>query len=114
VGVEIGTNIIHDAEHTSPNGRSGIIVTDFSPKHPLVNHSSILMSTWFSPGVQRLKTMPQTADAPKVEELAFTAQREGGTSAPQRYSLIAASKRASKRHHERGTTRIVVAGDSVS
>jgi gliding motility-associatede transport system auxiliary component len=117
-GVEIGTNIIHDAEHTSPNGHGqDIIVTDFSPKHPLVNPLIDSYVYMVQPrAVQRLKTMPQTADAPKVEELAFTGPNaKAGTSAPQRYSLIAAVEKGAIKGviTERGTTRIVVAGDSV-
>src|SRR5215475_1881048 len=37
-GIEIGTNIIHDPDHAGPNDPEHIIiVTDFNPKHPLVN-----------------------------------------------------------------------------
>jgi hypothetical protein len=66
--------------------------------------------------VGKLKTLPQTADAPKVEELAFTGPNaRAGVSAPQRYSLIAAVEKGAIKGviTERGSTRIVVAGDSV-
>jgi hypothetical protein len=117
-GVEIGTNIVHDPDHASPtSGNKDIIVTDFNPKHPLVNpllDSSLQM---IQPrAVQRSKTIPQTADAPKVEEVAFTGPNaRSGTSAPQRYSLIAAVEKGAIKGviTERGTSRIVVAGDSV-
>src|SRR5215475_12212839 len=35
-GVELGNSIIYDPDHSSPRG-SDIVVTDFNPKHPLVN-----------------------------------------------------------------------------
>jgi len=117
-GVEIGNEILHDPDHTSPNGRGqDIIVTDFNPKHPLVNpllDSSLYMVR--PRAVQKLKTLPQTADAPKVDELAFTGPNTiAGTSAPQRYSLIVAVEKGAIKGviTERGSTRIVVAGDSV-
>jgi len=117
-GIEIGNEIIHDFEHTSPNGGGqDIIVRDFNPQHPLVN--PLLDSYLYLKqprAVQKLKTSPQTADAPKVDELAFTGPNaKAGTSAPQRYSLIVAVEKGAIKGviTERGSTRIVVAGDSV-
>jgi hypothetical protein len=117
-GIEIGTSIIHDPDQTSPNNRGeDVIVTDFNPKHPLVNpllDSSLFM---FRPrAISKLKALPQTADAPKVEELAFTGPNaKAGTSTPQRHSLIVAVEKGAIKGviTERGSTRIVVAGDSV-
>jgi hypothetical protein len=117
-GIEIGNEIIYDPEHTSPNGRGqDIIVTDFNPKHPLVNPLLDSYLYLVQPrAVQKLKNLPQTADAPKVEELAFTGvNAKAGASAPQRFSLIAAVEKGAIKGviTERGSTRIVVAGDSV-
>jgi len=117
-GVEIGTNVVYDRDGFSAQGRGqDIIVRDFNPKHPLVNpllDSGLYMS--MPRAVGKLRTLPQTADAPKVEELAFTGPNaKAGASAPQRYSLIAAVEKGAIKGviTERGTTRIVVAGDSV-
>jgi ABC-type uncharacterized transport system involved in gliding motility auxiliary subunit len=117
-GIEIGNSIIYDPDrYSAQNSGQDIVVRDFNPKHPLVNpllDSSLCM---IQPrAVGKLKSLPQTADAPKVEELAFTGPNaQAGTSAPQRYSLIAAVEKGAIKGviTERGTTRIVVAGDSV-
>jgi hypothetical protein len=117
-GIEIGSSVIYDPDRYSAQNRGqDIVVKDFNPKHPLVNpllDSSLCM---IQPrAVGKLKSLPQTADAPKVEELAFTGPNaQAGTSAPQRYSLIAAVEKGAIKGviTERGTTRIVVAGDSV-
>jgi len=117
-GIEIGNSIIYDPDrYSAQNSGQDIVVRDFNPQHPLVNpllDSSLCM---IQPrAVGKLKSLPQTADAPKVEELAFTGPNaQAGTSAPQRYSLIAAVEKGAIKGviTERGTTRIVVAGDSV-
>lgn len=117
-GIELGSQIIHDRDHASAGMRGqDIIVTDFNPKHPLVNPLLDSNLDMIQPRfVRRLASLPQTADAPKVEELAFTGPNaKAGTSAPQRYSLIAVAEKGAIKGviTERGTTRIVVAGDSV-
>lgn len=116
-GIEIGNYVIHDPNNFYSQDGHDIVVKDFNAKHPLVNpllDSSLYMV--MPRAIGKLKTLPQTADAPKVEELAFTGPNAtAGTSAPQRYSLIAAVEKGAIKGviTERGTTRIVVAGDSV-
>jgi hypothetical protein len=117
-GIELGTNIIHDPDQASASGRGqDIVVNDFNPKHSLVNpllDSSIHMIR--PRAVQKLKSLPQTADAPKVEELAFSGPNAtSGASPPQRYSLLAAVEKGAIKGviTERGSTRILVAGDSL-
>lgn len=117
-GIEIGNDIIHDPEHASPNGRGqDIVVTDFNPKHSLVNPLLDSYLYMVQPRtVGKVKNLPQTADAPKVDELAFTGPHAiAGANAPQRYPLIAAVEKGAIKGviTERGSTRIVVAGDSV-
>jgi hypothetical protein len=117
-GIELGNKIIHDPEQASSGGRGqDIVIRDFNPKHPLVNPLLDSYLYMVQPrAVGKLKTLPQTADAPKVEELAFTGPNaRAGVSAPQRYSLIAAVEKGAIKGviTERGSTRIVVAGDSV-
>jgi hypothetical protein len=117
-GIELGNNIVHDPDNFSEQMRGqDIVVKDFNPKHPLVNPLLDSYLDMIQPrAVGKLKTLPQTADAPKVEELAFTGPHAiAGASAPQRYSLIAAVEKGAIKGviTERGSTRIVVAGDSV-
>jgi hypothetical protein len=117
-GIELGTNVLHDPDNFSGQARDqDIVVKDFNPKHPLVNPLLDSYLWMIRPrAVQKLKTIPQTADAPKVEELAFSGPNaQAGTAAPQRYSLIAAVEKGAIKGviTERGTTRIVVAGDSL-
>jgi hypothetical protein len=116
-GIEIGNYVIHDPDNFYSQDGHDVVVKDFNAKHPLVNPLLDSRLYMVMPrAVGKLKTLPQTADAPKVEELAFTGQNaKAGTSAPQRYSLIAAVEKGAIKGviTERGTTRIVVAGDSV-
>jgi hypothetical protein len=116
-GVEIGNDIIQDPDrHVSQSGQD-MLVTDFNPKQPLVN--PLLDSGLFivrPRSVGKKKSAAQTADAPHVEELAFTGPNARvGTRAPQRFPLMVAVEKGAIKGviTERGSTRIVVVGDSV-
>jgi hypothetical protein len=66
--------------------------------------------------VGKKTSAPQTADAPHVEELAFTGPNSrAGSRGPQRFPLMVAVEKGAIKGviTERGSTRIVVAGDSI-
>jgi len=115
-GVAVGSTIVVDPDHTAT--RSDVIVSAFT-KHPLVN--SLLGSGLYlvrPRPVGRLTTRPQSANAPRVDELAFTCTNSFllGSSPGQtgRYPLAVAVEAGPPKGAitERGSTRILVVGDS--
>ncbi len=116
-GVEVGNGIIVDPDHTSSG--SEVIVSSFS-RHPAVNP---LLNTGIylirPRPISRLETnRAQPADAPRVEEIAGTCPRSFLDVDPARNRhefrvMVAVEKGAVKGIvTERGTTRILVLGDS--
>ncbi len=116
-GVEVGNGIIIDPDHTMSG--SEVVVSAFS-RHPLVNP---LLGTGIylvrPRPVSRLETpRAQPADAPRVEEIAGTGPRAFLTDDPARSPrefrvMVVVEKGAVKGIvTERGTTRMVVLGDS--
>lgn len=72
-GVDVGYGVIVDTNNSAGGGGAVISVSGFSQTHPVVNpliSESLLMILPRKVGV--LKTRIQSADAPHVEELAFT------------------------------------------
>jgi hypothetical protein len=117
-GVELGNNIIQDRDGKASGGGEGIVVSEFNPKHPIVNpllDSYLYLS--LSRAVGKKKSAAQTTDLPHVEELAFTGPnaRAGKSQTPQRFPLMAAIEKGSIKGviTERGSTRMVVVGESV-
>jgi ABC-type uncharacterized transport system len=116
-GVELGNVVIQDLDRKVSPGGEDMLVSDFNPKHPIVNpllDSGVYMS--MPRAVGKKKSTPQTADSPHVEELAFTGPTaRAGNSQAQRFPLMAAIEKGSIKGviTERGSTRMVVAGDSV-
>jgi hypothetical protein len=117
-GVEVGHNVITDRENAIPTKEVDIIVRDFKDgKHPIVNsllgrglHLSLPRT------VGRLKVQAEAADAPRVEELAFSGPNASGdiTRKPPFPLMVAVEKGAIKDViTDRGATRIVVVGDSL-
>jgi ABC-2 type transport system permease protein len=115
-GVDVGHNVIKDPDNTSSG--TDVIVGSFA-KHPLVN--SLLQSRLhllLPRSVGRLKLHSQAADAPRVEELAFSGP---GASAPgdlvhkPPFPLMVAVEKGALKDviTERGSTRILVVGDSL-
>jgi hypothetical protein len=117
-GVDLGNEIIEDPKHrVSPDGHD-MLVTDFNPKHPIVNpllDSGLYMV--MPRAVGKKKSTTQSADAPHVEELAYTGPdaHAGNSQIPQRYPVAVAVEKGAIKGviTERGSTRMVVAGDSV-
>ena len=122
-GIEVGSNVIADREHTSSSAGSDVIVSAFS-KHPMVN--PLLGSGLYlvrPRTIGRLNTRTQPADAPRVEEIAFTGPNSSltpSTSAqtkrdPVGFPVMVAAEKAPIKGvtTERGATRIVAIGDSL-
>jgi ABC-type uncharacterized transport system len=126
-GIQVGYNIVKDPEN-STGGESGqdVVVRDFNKTHEMVNRLVNLDVQMISPrSVAKLNTSKESPEAPTVEELAFTGEHaeihdalsndDVFKLAGRKVSLIAAVEKGSVKgvFPERGTTRIVVAGDSV-
>jgi ABC-type uncharacterized transport system involved in gliding motility auxiliary subunit len=116
-GVDVGHNVVTDADNTIKG--TDVIVGSFG-KHPVVNslvQSRLHLSLPRSVG--RLKVHPEAADAPRVEEIAFSGSRAIAVPGdlvhkPPFPLMVAVEKGAIKDViTERGSTRMVVVGDSL-
>jgi hypothetical protein len=115
-GVDVGRNVVTDPDNTI-RGRD-VVVSRFS-QHPLVNslqHSRLHLTLPRSVG--RLKLVAEAADAPRVEEVAFSGPRalaSGDLVHKAPFPLVVAVEKGTLKDviTERGSTRIVVVGDSV-
>ncbi len=115
-GVEVGRDVIEDPANTSSG--QDVIIGNFS-KHALVN--SLLgsgLDMVMPRSVSQLKVRSQAADAPRVDELAATGPNAKVVRGPVRKPpipvMVAVEKGAIKDViTERGSTRIVVVGDSI-
>jgi hypothetical protein len=115
-GVDVGHNIIKDPVRTSSG--QDVVVGNFG-KHPIVN--SLLGSAldlMLPRSVGQLKGRSQAADAPRVEELAFSgpsASASGDLMRKPPFSLMVAVEKGAIKDviTERGSTRMVVMGDSI-
>jgi ABC-type uncharacterized transport system involved in gliding motility auxiliary subunit len=117
-GVDVGHNVV-----TDPNNnwkKTDVIVSDFgSGKHPIVNsliESRLHLSLPRTVG--RLKLQAEAADAPRVDEIAFSglnATVVGGLARRPPFPLMVALEKGAIKDviTERGSTRVVVVGDSV-
>ncbi len=117
-GIELGNEILHDPDYAVSANQQDMKVLDFNQKNPIVNPLLDSYLYLVTPrAVGKRKSAPQTADAPHVEELAFTGPRAMTRTSPtpQRYPLIVSVEKGAIKGviTERGSTRIVVAGDSV-
>jgi hypothetical protein len=116
-GVAVGSDVVRDEENSSSPDRSDVIVSAFS-RHPLVN--PLIGSGLFfilPRSIGKLNQVSQSVDGVHVEELAFTGTNAIATdSAParHRFSLMVAVERTPLKGvtTERGTTRMIVSGDS--
>jgi hypothetical protein len=115
-GVDVGHNIIRDLDNTV-NGQD-MVVSSFG-KHALVN--SLIGSSLYlilPRSVGQLNLGAQAADAPHVDEIAFSGPRASAGSEAARKPpfplMVTVEKGAIKDViTERGSTRIIVAGDSL-
>jgi ABC-type uncharacterized transport system involved in gliding motility auxiliary subunit len=115
-----GVNVIPDVVVDQKNTTSGqdVIIYNFS-SHPAVNPLTQLALQLILPRpVAQVDWQNPPSDAPKVDELAFSSPQStlmgDPTAAPRSYPLIAAveQKATPGVANTRGTTRMIVVGDS--
>jgi hypothetical protein len=116
-GVNVSTNIVIDPERHV--GDQDVIVASFS-NHPIVNPLQGLRLHMILPRtVGKLHSHSPAADAPAVEEIGFSGPksflRDAEKSPPCAYPLIAVVEKGAVKGviTERGTTRMVIVGDSI-
>jgi hypothetical protein len=117
-GVEVGDSVIFDFENSESGKGYDVLVSGFSQTHPVVNPLISLDLEMIQPRkVGRLRTRIQTADAPRVEEIAFTGKGSVTASEPRRqrsYPVMAAVENTIPRMSaEHNSTRMLVVGDSL-
>ena len=118
-GVNVGMNIVQDMENTTSSSGADVVVSKFG-KHPVVNS---LMQTMLQLVLPRpigaVNSKNPTADAPQVTELAFSGDNSTLTddpaAPPRGYPLMTAVEQKNNAGvaNPRGTTRILVTGDSI-
>ncbi len=120
-GVDVGRNVIKDPDNSFFG--TDVVVSDFS-KHQLVNpllQSRSRLHLILPRSVGQLKPRTKAADASRVEEIAFSGPKaqaffgNNPVGGGQRFPLMAAVEKGAIKGviTERGTTRIVVVGDSI-
>jgi ABC-type uncharacterized transport system involved in gliding motility auxiliary subunit len=119
-GVDVGHNVVSDPDNTASSRGTDVIVGNFgNGKHPVINAllgSALHLSLPRTIG--RLKQGAEAADAPRVEEIAFSgpnATMAGDVARRPPFPLLVAVEKGAIKDviTERGSTRMVVAGDSV-
>jgi hypothetical protein len=117
-GVNVGMNIVQDMKNTTSSSGMDVVVSKFG-KHPVVNSLMQTELQMICPRpVSAVNWNNPPADAPQATELAFSGDSSTLTddpaAPPRSYSLMAAieQKSAPGVGKPRGTTRILVAGDS--
>ena len=115
-GVAVGMKIVHDPDlwQVSTND---LLVSEFNPKHPLVNPLLNSSLFFFRPrAIGAVNVTSPKADAPRVDALVFTGRNAvaGDKGSPRHYPLIVAVEKQPPPGvvTERGATRLVVAGNS--
>jgi hypothetical protein len=118
-GVRVSNGTVKDLENTSTPSGTDLIVGAFS-KHPVVNSLIGSQIQLILPRPISTNSLPLQADAPRVEEIAFSgpnAVLEGNPSGGERrrFPLIVAVEKGSVKGvvTERGSTRMIVMGDSL-
>jgi hypothetical protein len=119
-GVSVGNNVVSDPEHSPSRTRLGeeLVVSAFG-RHPLVLPLVGEALDLIQPRtISKLKSRTDAADAPQVQEIAYAGQNAFLLGDTQRRPflplMVAVEKGAIKEViTERGTTRMVVAGDSL-
>jgi ABC-type uncharacterized transport system involved in gliding motility auxiliary subunit len=118
--VDVGHNVVKDPDNTATGTGTDVIVFNFgSGKHPVV--SSLLDSALhltLPRTVGQLRSGVESADAPHVEEIAFSGPRAtvaGGLARKPPFPLVVAVEKGAIKDviTERGATRLIVVGDSL-
>jgi ABC-type uncharacterized transport system involved in gliding motility auxiliary subunit len=117
-GVDVGHKVVTDPDNTSTG--QDVLVSNFgNGKNPVV--SSLVQSRLhliFPRSVGQLKLHAEAADAPRVEEIAFSGPRAyvaGGLLQKPPFPLMVAVEKGAIKDviTERGSTRMVIVGDSL-
>ena len=128
-GVEVGRNIVRDKPNSPSASGHDVAISAFG-NHPIVNPLYKTRLHLVDPrSVRKISTGPGNADAPNVTELAFTGpagavltdirgsevQEHAATDLHTNVCLAVAVEKGKIKNvsADRGTTRIVVVGDSV-
>jgi hypothetical protein len=119
-GVDVGTNIIRDFENTTQARDATDMIVGTFGNHQLVDPLKLLRLHLIMPrAIGQLKSRTQTAEAPKVEELARSGSKSVLTDNPQAgehsFPVMVAVEKGTIKDvtTERGTTRMVIIGDSI-
>src|ERR1700722_4267268 len=117
-GVKGGTDVVQDWKNTTSSDGRDVIVYNFS-KHPAVNPlTQLALQLIFPRPISRGDWKNPPADAPQVDELAFSSATSTlagePADAPRSYPLMVAveQKPVAGVANARGTTRMIVVGDS--
>ncbi|MGH7951172.1 MAG: GldG family protein [Limisphaerales bacterium] len=115
-GVNVGNDVVQEPKNTTSG--QDVIVYNFS-KHPVVNPLTQLALQMILPRpIGRVNWKNPPADAPEVDELASSSPQstlaDEPTEPPRSYPLMVAveQKPGAEISKSRGTTRIIVVGDS--
>jgi hypothetical protein len=117
-GVKVVPDVVQDPNYSSPPAHQDVIVFNFG-NHPVVNPLERLMLQFILPRpIGRVDSADSPADAPKVDELAFSSPASSlynaPAAAPRAYPLMVAVEQKSVPGvaAPRGAARMIVAGDS--
>jgi hypothetical protein len=117
-GVNVGADVVQDWKNTTSTDGRDVIIYNFS-QHPVVNPLTQLALQLILPRpVSHVDWQNPPADAPTVTELAFSGSASTlmgePAAAPRSYPLMAAveQKPVAGVANSRGTTRMIVVGDS--
>ncbi len=115
-GVEVGATVIKDPDNTISG--QDVVVANFS-RHPVVNPLLQSRLHLMMPRAVAAASRPGSAEAPKVDEIAFTGQKAFLTGKagdePRQFPLMVTVEKGALKNviTERGTTRMIVVGDSI-
>jgi hypothetical protein len=116
-GVDVGHNIIKDLQNSMFNGND-LVVSQFS-EHPITNPLLLSRLQLILPrSIGKLKGFTAAADAPHVEEIAFSGPKafaDSDTNSTRAFPLMAAVEKGAVKGvlTERGATRLLITGDSI-
>ena len=117
-GVGIGKDIVREPKNNLLSSGLDVIVGHFT-RHPVVNPlTGSAIQLVLPRSISRIGLSSPANDGLKVEEIAFSSPqsvlaRTNSTAPPQAYPLIVAVEKSKAVASERGTTRILVTGDSL-
>lgn len=118
-GVAVGANTVSDPQHSQFGSDVIVGFSATNNKHPVTNPLSGSGLFLIQPRtISKSGRLPETAEAPRVEELAFTGENSSLVGDPNRrrhYPVLVAVEKGAVQGvaSERGATRMLVVGDSL-